>query len=105
MFDGLDFGALDDDGDGEATIVPGSVAHNFFILTIQSHVHTVFLMVGRILAAAVEERGRGCAAAEGRSTGYVAANVRSGVFEYCAIENRRKCGSRSCRSSPMVDNL
>jgi len=39
LFDGLDFGAIDDDGDGEATIAPGSEAHNLFVRTIQSHVH------------------------------------------------------------------
>ncbi len=39
MFDGLDFGALDDDGDGEVAIEPGMTAHNIFVRTIQSHVH------------------------------------------------------------------
>lgn len=39
MFDGLDFGALDDDADGSVDIAPGSPAHNIFVRTIQSHVH------------------------------------------------------------------
>lgn len=39
MFDGLDFGALDDDDDGEVVIEPGMAAHNIFVRTIQSHVH------------------------------------------------------------------
>lgn len=39
MFDGLDFGALDDDGDGEVSIVPGDTAHNIFVRVVQSHVH------------------------------------------------------------------
>lgn len=39
MFDGLDFGALDDDGDDEVVIEPGTAAHNIFVRTIQSHVH------------------------------------------------------------------
>lgn len=39
LFDGLDFGALDDDADGKVTIAPGDVSHNIFRRTIQSHVH------------------------------------------------------------------
>lgn len=39
MFDGLDFAALDEDGDGQVAIEPGSAAHNIFVRTIQSHVH------------------------------------------------------------------
>jgi hypothetical protein len=39
LFDGLDFAALDEDGDGEVTLEPGSAAHNIFVRTIQSHVH------------------------------------------------------------------
>ena len=39
LFDGLDFMALDDDGDGTVAIAPGDEAHNIFVRTIQSHVH------------------------------------------------------------------
>lgn len=39
LFDGLDFGELDDDGDGKVAIAPGDTAHNIFRRTIQSHVH------------------------------------------------------------------
>lgn len=39
LFDGLDFGVLDDDGDGTVSIVPGDTAHNIFRRTLQSHVH------------------------------------------------------------------
>lgn len=39
LFDGLDFAALDDDGDGAVDIVPGDEAHNILRRTIQSHVH------------------------------------------------------------------
>lgn len=39
MFDGLDFGALDEDGDGEVSIAPGDTAHNIFVRLVQSHVH------------------------------------------------------------------
>jgi hypothetical protein len=39
MFDGIDFGTLDDDGDGDVRIEPGSEAHNILVRTIQSHVH------------------------------------------------------------------
>lgn len=38
LFDGLDFAALDDDGDGAVAIVPGDAAHNIFRRAIQSHV-------------------------------------------------------------------
>lgn len=41
MFDGLDFGALDDDGDGLVTIEPGSAAANAFRRTIYAHSHYV----------------------------------------------------------------
>ncbi|MBA3549559.1 MAG: hypothetical protein H0T76_24040 [Nannocystis sp.] len=39
LFDGLDFAALDADGDGLVAIVPGEDAHNFLRRTLQSHVH------------------------------------------------------------------
>jgi len=39
LFDGLDFAALDEDGDGLVAIEPGDEAHNIFVRTIQSHVH------------------------------------------------------------------
>lgn len=39
LFDGLDFGALSDDDDGEVLIEPGSEAHNILVRTIQSHAH------------------------------------------------------------------
>jgi len=39
LFDGLDFAALDADGDGVVAIVPGDPAHNFLRRTLQSHVH------------------------------------------------------------------
>jgi hypothetical protein len=39
LFDGLDFAALDDDGDGVVEIVPGDEAHSTFRRTLQSHVH------------------------------------------------------------------
>jgi hypothetical protein len=39
LFDGLDFGVLDDDDDGKVSIVPGDTAHNIFRRTLQSHVH------------------------------------------------------------------
>jgi hypothetical protein len=37
LFDGLDFAALDDDGDGTVTIVPGDAAHNIFRRALPSH--------------------------------------------------------------------
>lgn len=37
LFDGLDFAALDDDGDGAVTIVPGDEAHNIFRRALPSH--------------------------------------------------------------------
>ncbi len=37
LFDGLDFGALDEDGDNIATIEPGSDAHNIFMKTLIRH--------------------------------------------------------------------
>lgn len=39
LFDGLDFAALDDDGDGVVEIVPGDEAHNIFRRVLQSHAH------------------------------------------------------------------
>lgn len=39
LFDGLDFDALDDDGDGEVTIAPGDAAHNILRRLLQSHAH------------------------------------------------------------------
>ncbi len=39
LFDGLDFAALDDDGDGVVAIAPGEAAHNILRRTLQSHVH------------------------------------------------------------------
>lgn len=39
LFDGLDFAALDDDGDGQVDIAPGSAEHNILVRTVQSHVH------------------------------------------------------------------
>lgn len=39
LFDGVDFAALDDDGDGQADIAPGSAEHNILVRTVQSHVH------------------------------------------------------------------
>lgn len=39
LFDGLDFGVLDDDNDGKVSITPGDTAHNIFRRTVQSHVH------------------------------------------------------------------
>lgn len=39
LLDGLDFAALDPDGDGVVAIVPGDEAHNFVRRTLQSHVH------------------------------------------------------------------
>jgi hypothetical protein len=45
LFDGLDFAALDGDGDGVVAIGPGDAAHNFLRRTLQSHVH--YAAVGR----------------------------------------------------------
>ena len=45
LFDGLDFAALDADGDGAVAIGPGDDAHNFLRRTLQSHVH--YAAVGR----------------------------------------------------------
>ncbi len=39
LFDGVDFAALDPDGDDVVAIVPGDEAHNFLRRTVQSHVH------------------------------------------------------------------
>ena len=39
LFDGLDFGALDEDGDGVVDIVPGSEAHNILTKTLERHDH------------------------------------------------------------------
>lgn len=39
LFDGLDFAALDPDGDDVVAISPGDAAHNFLRRTVQSHVH------------------------------------------------------------------
>jgi hypothetical protein len=39
LYDGLDFGALDDDGDGQLAIQPGSPAHNLLRRTLQQHDH------------------------------------------------------------------
>jgi hypothetical protein len=39
LFDGVDFAALDPDGDGQAQILPGEVAHNVVRRALQSHVH------------------------------------------------------------------
>jgi len=39
LFDGLDFGELDGDGDGIASIVPGDVAHNVLMKTLVRHDH------------------------------------------------------------------
>ena len=39
MFDGLDFDALDEDGDGVVEIVPDSDAHNVFMKTLIRHDH------------------------------------------------------------------
>lgn len=39
LFDGLDFAALDPDGDGVVSIAPGDEAHNILRRTLQSHVH------------------------------------------------------------------
>ena len=39
LFDGLDFAALDEDGDGDINIVPGDEAHNILRRTAQLHVH------------------------------------------------------------------
>ena len=39
IFDGVDFGAPDHDGDGDVRIEPGSDVHNIVVRTIQSHVH------------------------------------------------------------------
>lgn len=39
LFDGLDFEALDDDGDQVVDIIPGDEAHNILRRTIQTHVH------------------------------------------------------------------
>lgn len=38
LFDGVDFAALDDDGDGAVEIVPGDAAHNIIRRALQSHV-------------------------------------------------------------------
>ncbi len=37
VFSGLDFAALDDDGDGEVTIRPGDAAHNILRRSVQVH--------------------------------------------------------------------
>ena len=39
LFDGLDFGALDEDGDGEVAIAPGGAAHNVLMKTLVRHDH------------------------------------------------------------------
>jgi len=39
LFDGLDFAALDEDGDGEVTIQPGEAAHNVLMKTLIRHDH------------------------------------------------------------------
>jgi len=39
LFDGLDFAALDLDGDDVVAIMPGEDAHNLLRRTVQSHVH------------------------------------------------------------------
>lgn len=39
LFQRLDFGALDEDGDGEVTIQPGDAAHNVLRRTLQDHDH------------------------------------------------------------------
>jgi hypothetical protein len=39
MFDGLDFGELDEDEDGELEILPGSAAHNILAKTVIRHDH------------------------------------------------------------------
>lgn len=39
LFDGLDFAALDSDGDGVVSIGPGDEAHNILRRTLQAHVH------------------------------------------------------------------
>jgi hypothetical protein len=39
LFDGLDFGALDDDGDGQVAIGPGQEAHNVLMKTLVRHDH------------------------------------------------------------------
>lgn len=38
LFDGLDFAALDADGDGSLTIAPGDAAHNIFRRALPTHV-------------------------------------------------------------------
>lgn len=38
LFDGLDFAALDGDGDGQVAIVPGDAAHNVFRRALATHV-------------------------------------------------------------------
>ncbi len=39
LFDGLDFGALDEDGDGSVLIESGDSAHNIFMKTLITHDH------------------------------------------------------------------
>jgi hypothetical protein len=39
LFDGIDFGALDDDEDGTVDIVPGDEAHNILVKTLERHDH------------------------------------------------------------------
>ena len=39
LFDGIDFGALDTDGDGEVAIEPASAAHNVLAKTLVRHDH------------------------------------------------------------------
>ncbi|MDJ0762094.1 MAG: hypothetical protein QNJ97_03820 [Myxococcota bacterium] len=39
LFDGIDFSALDADGDGAASIVPGQAAHNMLMKTLIRHDH------------------------------------------------------------------
>lgn len=39
LFDGLDFGALDEDGDGQVHIEPGATAHNLLMKTLIRHDH------------------------------------------------------------------
>jgi hypothetical protein len=39
LFDGIDFGALDEDDDGVVDIVPGSEAHNILTKTLERHDH------------------------------------------------------------------
>ncbi len=39
LFDGLDFGALDEDDDGQVAIAPGTTAHNILAKTLVRHDH------------------------------------------------------------------